>query len=426
MNNYNTRIIVDGWKSAVPAADERERLQALYNLSILDTEVEESFDAVTRITARYLHVPICLVSLVDENRQWFKSCFGIDVSETPRDVSFCAHAIHGDEILVINNALHDDRFRNNPLVQQAPYIRFYAGSPLVSKEGYKLGTLCAISGEPREGLREEERVFLRSMASIVSTLLESRNALLNQEHLNEQLHKAKEEAENANQAKSDFLAQMSHELRTPLNSIIGFSNVLIKTLRGSIREKDMMFIERIAENGKHLLGLINDILDLSKVEAGRVDLENTQVDVIQLIQDVCVQMEPQRREKSIDLIKELPISTNSMETDKVRLKQVLMNLLGNAMKFTDEGAVTVRLVTDNRNDPLQLDIIDTGIGIAEDKLSSICDPFHQAEIGTTRKYGGTGLGLAISKSLCELMGYCLSVRSTIGQGSVFTIHFRPV
>lgn len=174
MNTYQTRQIDDGWKTAIPTAKERERLKDLYDLEILDSEAEDAFDRITRMVANHFGVPIALVSLVDENRQWFKSCYGLEIQETHRDLAFCDHAIHQEDILVIPNALKDDRFRSNPLVTGPPYIRFYAGAPFASSSGHKLGTLCAISDQPRKELTEEEYFFLESMALIVSEHLELR------------------------------------------------------------------------------------------------------------------------------------------------------------------------------------------------------------------------------------------------------------
>jgi GAF domain-containing protein len=150
--------------------DERERLEALHRLGLLDTSPSASFDRVTRMTAELLNVPIVLVSLVDERRQWFKSCIGLDVSETPREVSFCGHAIFLREPLVVNDSLEDDRFRDNPLVTGAPNVRAYLGIPIYTRDGRALGTLCAIDHEPRE-FTEHDVTVLSRMARIVEQLI---------------------------------------------------------------------------------------------------------------------------------------------------------------------------------------------------------------------------------------------------------------
>ena len=239
-----------------------------------------------------------------------------------------------------------------------------------------------------------------------------------------QLLEAKNQAEAANVAKSRFLATMSHELRTPLNSIIGFTNVLLRQAADGPNQKERLYLSRILENGTGLLALINDILDLSKVEAGRTELELSTFDLADLVRETIHQFEPQARDSRDELRLELPEGRLTLETDRGRLRQVLVNLVGNAIKFTESGVVTLE-VEARHAVPFRIRVRDTGIGIAAEKLDSIFEAFQQADSTTTRQFGGTGLGLSISRSLCRLMGYELTVESEPGVGSVFTIDLHP-
>lgn len=232
---------------------------------------------------------------------------------------------------------------------------------------------------------------------------------------------AAEAAVAASKAKSEFLANMSHELRTPLNSVIGFANVLRKNKSGALLPKDLAYLERIQDNGKHLLELINSILDLSKIEAGKMEPDYSAFDLGQLVRETLDEMQGQLQGRSVVLAAQIPDGMVSIESDRARLKQVIINLTANALKFTEQGSVTVSAVADGHGHPARLDVTDTGIGIPKEKLGAIFEAFQQAETGTARKYGGTGLGLTISRAICNMLGYRIRVRSEIGKGSVFSI-----
>jgi signal transduction histidine kinase len=233
------------------------------------------------------------------------------------------------------------------------------------------------------------------------------------------------EAEANSRAKSAFLATMSHELRTPLNAVIGFANVLRKNTPGNLAERDLDYLGRIVANGRHLLSVIEDILDLSKIEAGRLEVQLDPVPVGELVDEVVSSLELQAQRRGIGLRAEVVPGLVELKTDRQRLRQILLNLMGNAVKFTGEGGVTVRVLGETGEAPSTIEVEDTGMGIPAEYLATIFEPFRQVDDSTTRSFGGAGLGLSISQSLCQLLGYQLAVRSEPGKGSVFTVHLSP-
>ncbi|MEP6619850.1 MAG: PAS domain S-box protein [bacterium] len=236
------------------------------------------------------------------------------------------------------------------------------------------------------------------------------------------LLEAKDEAERANQAKSAILSRASHELRTPLNSVIGFSGVLLKNRSGSLTENDLSYIQRIRSNGGHLLSLVNDILDIAKVEAGHMSVDLSTVSVSSLVRDVLATLEGRVLAKpSVSLEASMPDTLQPIITDAAKLRQVLTNLVGNAIKFTQAGRVIVTVVNDDTDHPRTIIVEDTGCGIAPGSLESIFEAFEQSESAQVSDEPGTGLGLSIARSFCDLLGYRISVESELGRGSRFIV-----
>ena len=414
--------------------NEARRLQALRQYAVLDTEPEEAFDELTQLAASICQVPIALVSLVDAQRQWFKSKVGLNAQQTCRDVAFCAHAILQDEILIVEDALKDERFATNPLVTSDPHIRFYAGVPLITRNGLALGTLCVIDYKPRS-LSDEQCKALQTIAHQVLTQLELRaslkilkGVLAERRRMEEAAQKAREAAEAANRAKSEFLAMMSHEIRTPMNAVIGMTELLVET---ELTEKQRDFVKTIRSSGSALLTIINDILDFSKIESGKLQLEQHPFNLRDCIEESLDLLAPEAAQKGLELVHLIDPSTpDTIVGDSNRLRQILVNLLCNAVKFTHSGEVTLsvrarKLDVENALEAgeryeLLFAVKDTGIGIPTESLNRLFQPFSQVDASRDRNYGGTGLGLVISQRLCQMMGGQIWVDTEVGKGSTFS------
>jgi signal transduction histidine kinase/DNA-binding response OmpR family regulator len=292
-----------------------------------------------------------------------------------------------------------------------------------TEAGAELKTLQDAFNRMLDRLQESEQA-LQAAHGNLEDRVRDRTRELSQEvtrrkRTQEELVVAKDLAEAASHAKTEFLANMSHEIRTPLNGIIGFTELLL-TERQSLSDADQAeYLLTIQKSGSHLCELINNILDVSKIEAGRFELERIACSPREIIEDVVSVLRVQSEEKGLSLDCDAQDLPNTIESDPARLRQLFMNLVGNAVKFTEQGGIQITASVNGQQ--LQVEVADTGVGIATEKLEAIFDPFSQADTSVTRRFGGTGLGLAISRSICESLGGRLTIESQLGVGSVFTV-----
>lgn len=609
-------------QSATKTSDEDARLASLHGLNLLDTPAEEHFDHITNCVKHYFNVSICLVSLVDSDRQWFKSKQGLDVCETDRSISFCGHAIQTNQVLVVEDTLHDSRFADNPLVLSAPNIRFYAGYPLSSDSGFRIGTLCIIDSQPRQlsdeqctqlanfgkvveglirqrctehllkqhsaaeqsarpippstfaGIKSRLSAAIISTAVALATLLlvvysehsalhhliyaligtglagliytllrmpakqnkllqslyasyrrdelrfkdaiealpdgfvifdsEQKIAAFNQrfvemyqpmaekitvgahykdlkthsrsigmlevsndiddlakqdpkrtvklsdgrwikitertmqdggivgfhtdvtalKNYEQQLINAKQNAEQANKAKSRFLANISHEIRTPLNGILGLQDVLLDD--DTLNTQQLFYLSTMQQSSHSLLQILNDILDVSKMEAGKLSLQPAPFTLDAELQSACDLMQANAYAKGLTFHVDIATNAASLHGDAGRIRQMVLNLLSNAIKFTSAGSVSIAAKCEQQSAGqaiVTIEVRDSGVGIEEHQVADLLQPFVQAENDTSKRTAGTGLGLTICNTLVQLMRGSLTLQRNSPQGTTAKLIF---
>ncbi len=399
--------------------------------------------------AEHLGANTAAVYLLSDDKKSFVYFDSIGLDEKAR-ASFDAHTLEGEfgmalfthKVQYIREIPEDTRFRF--IVSSGELIpREIITIPIVSDgEVIAVLSLTSVNRFYEHSMRLIETVLATMSTRIVGILafqtikdmlatLEQQNKELDA-HKNELMTQADElmqqnaeldvqsnQLAEASRLKTTFLSNMSHELRTPLNSIIALSGVLTRRLAKDIPEEELSYLEIVERNGRHLLALINDILDISRIEAGREEIEVTKFGVGEILADIMAMLEPLAAEKGIDLVQQVDDTDVYLQSDERKCRHILQNIISNAVKFTETGSVKV--ITKTNDDFVQIMVADTGIGIAKENLVSIFDEFQQADGTTSRKYGGTGLGLAIAKKYAELLGGTISVTSIPGKGSEFTI-----
>lgn len=352
----------------------------------MDTLEEQAYDDLTHLAAHICDAPIALVSLIDETRQWFKSHHGLDATETPRDLAFCAHAILQDDLFVIEDAEKDERFHDNPLVTNEPHVKFYAGAPLVLDGEFYIGTLCVIDHHARQ-ISDEQRQALRALSRQVISQLELR---LKVKELKELDH-----------AKDEFLSMVSHELRTPLTSIKG-SLAVINHMSTLLDEQSRSMLDIATRNSDQLLVIVNDILDLAKMEAGKLDMEFSKVDLVDMLKQSVALNESYIKQCGCRCRLILPEGVESLfiQADKQRLIQVVSNLISNAAKFSPKDS-DIEILLEVIKNNVRISVVDYGSGIAEEYQAQLFQKFKQLGKTENQKLPGTGLGLNICKHIIE-------------------------
>lgn len=379
---------------------EARRLRALQAYGVLDTPAEPAFDRLTRLAARLFDVPIALVSLIDVERQWFKSCHGLATTETARDAAFCAYAILATDILEVLDPLADPRFADNPLVLGEPHIRYYAGAPLLTQTGHALGTLCLIDTRGRKALDADQRATLADLAACVMSELDLRLARLESDIAASAAHRLAALSE-------ERLGHMAHDFKTPLTAILGFSQLAQMTADPA---KAVGYADTIHKAGQHLLELVSDTLDARARVAG-----DGTADLAALAEEAAVFCRPLSTVTPIEVT--VP-SGLAVDMAPVRLREILLNLLSNALKYAPGMPVRVSArVTDGQ---VEIEVADSGPGIPHTARDRLFDDGVRLD-GAEAQAEGHGTGLSVVRTLVTMAGGTVSVHDAPGGGALFRL-----
>jgi len=450
-NEYGT--LSDTFNSMVESIQTNfilsEKASSLSQSMLLEEDPHKFFSSVIPLFATITNSQMAAVYLLSENKQKFEHFNSFGLSDSSK-LSFSVDNFEGEfgsvlsshKIQIIKRIPKDTRFlfhtvSGKLIPREIITIPIISGKEIIaiislaSVRTYSPDILLLIQNVLDTLTARIEGVMAFQKMHVFSQKLEYQNTELEAQKTemsvqstelleqNRELEMQKVQLSEASRLKTNFLSNMSHELRTPLNSVIALSGVLSRRLANKIPQDEYSYLEVIERNGKHLLTLINDILDISRIESGKVEIEISKFSSKNLISEVISMIQPQSSLKNIELIYKTVDTDFYLQGDIDKCRHILQNLIGNAVKFTEKGKVEIS-ATQNNNQ-VEISITDTGIGISEDHLSHIFDEFRQADAGTSRRFGGTGLGLSIAKKYADLLGGTIHVKSIPGVGSTFTL-----
>ena len=390
--------------------DEEQRLAAVRSYNLLDTLPEKDFDNITALTASICDVPISLVTLVDADRNFLKSYYGLNFNESPRNISFCGHAIlEESSIFIVEDARKDPRFKDNPLVKDMQAI-FYAGVRLINSDGYPLGTLCVFDTKPRT-LSKSQKNALISMAYQVVNLFEARKR-------NRMLMAVQQELEERNEELKNFAGIVSHDMKMPLANMIITSDML-RSKYGSLLDKQgKEYLEYIKQSSFTLSEYITGLLEHYESDK-TASLTDEVFDSNDLLEEIIELLNI-----NIDCEINFPEENIEMQANRSALEQIILNLVGNSLKYNDKEKIKIDIDCNEKNGFYHFSISDNGMGIQKNKLKSIFDLF--VTTGNLDRNGkkGNGIGLSTVKKLVTKLGGKIEVSSELGKGTTFQFSIK--
>ena len=390
--------------------DEEQRLAAVRSYNLLDTLPEKDFDNITALTASICDVPISLVTLVDADRNFLKSYYGLNFNESPRNISFCGHAIlEESSIFIVEDARKDPRFKDNPLVKDMQAI-FYAGVRLINSDGYPLGTLCVFDTKPRT-LSKSQKNALISMAYQVVNLFEARKR-------NRMLMAVQQELDERNEELKNFAGIVSHDMKMPLANMIITSDML-RSKYGSLLDKQgKEYLEYIKQSSFTLSEYITGLLEHYESDK-TASLTDEVFDSNDLLEEIIELLNI-----NIDCEINFPEENIEMQANRSALEQIILNLVGNSLKYNDKEKIKIDIDCNEKNGFYHFSISDNGMGIQKNKLKSIFDLF--VTTGNLDRNGkkGNGIGLSTVKKLVTKLGGKIEVSSELGKGTTFQFSIK--
>jgi len=384
--------------------NEIERQSEVNNYKLVDTLPESDFDNITSLLSTIFDVPISLITILDADRNFFKSHYGLDFNETPRNTSFCSHAILQDDIFIVEDARIDPRFKDNPIIELYQTI-FYAGVPLITKNGYPLGTLCIYDHKPRQ-LSDSQKQVLKTIAKQVINLFELRlsNRLLDQ---------TKQELTERNNELNKFASHVSHDLKSPLANIVSLTDLLKEEKENTLTKESTEFLGYIEDSAQSLKNYIDGILIHYKSN----ELLNEDKDYIN-VNDLF--KEVQRILLLNDNQLKTTVYSNQIFTNITAVTQVLINLVDNGLKYNNKANPEVYLSFTENQKHYTFTVKDNGNGIAKQQQENVFELFNNNNQTDVKGKKGTGIGLFTVKNLVKKLGGTINLNSQLNQGSTFT------